>query len=117
MKSELRMSASFARHERLTRKNDFKRVYEQGEKTVSSSFILFCYMHRERSYRRLGITASRKIGNAVTRNRCKRVIREIFRRNKELFPQGADIVIVVRQSMVNKPYREALEELCSNIRQ
>ncbi len=117
MSSIVPVSAVFTRHERLTRKNDFTRVYEQGKKSVSFSFILYTYIQSERLYRRLGITASRKVGNAVVRNRCKRVVREVFRRNKELFPQGADIVVVVRQNMVKKQYSEVLEELCSIFQQ
>ena len=80
---------------------------------LSSSFILFSYLDTKRSYCRLGITASRKIGNAVTRNRCKRIVREVFRRNKDLFPQGADVVVIVKQNMVNKGYHEVRKELCN----
>ena len=45
---------------------------------------------------RLGITASRKVGNAIRRNRWKRRIREIFRRNRELWPECVDIVVIVK---------------------
>lgn len=48
---------------------------------------------------RLGIVATTKIGNAVVRNRCKRLIREAFRRNKEKFPQGLDVVIICYKGM------------------
>lgn len=107
------MSASFAQHERIRRKNDFQRVYAQGKKVVSSSFILYLYTDSNRQYRRLGITASKKVGNAVTRNRCKRIVREVFRKNKELFPQGADVVVIVKREMASKRYSDVLEELCS----
>lgn len=43
---------------------------------------------------RLGIVATTKIGNAVARNRGKRLIRETFRRNKDKFPKGLDVVII-----------------------
>jgi ribonuclease P protein component len=45
---------------------------------------------------RLGVVASRKVGNAVVRNRCKRLVRELFRRHPEAFPRGADVVVIVR---------------------
>jgi len=45
---------------------------------------------------RLGIVASRKVGNAVERNRAKRLLRDLFRRHLEAFPQGTDVVIIVR---------------------
>jgi ribonuclease P protein component len=106
------MSESFAQHERIKRKTDFQRVYNQGKKRVSSSFILYSYIEEDRPFRRLGITASRKVGNAVVRNRCKRILREIFRQHKTLFPQGADLVVVVRRTMAGKRYNEVLEEFC-----
>lgn len=49
---------------------------------------------------RLGITASRKVGNAVWRNRAKRWIREWFRKTKELLPRGLTLVVVVRRGAV-----------------
>ena len=113
----MKMSASFSQYERITRKNDFQRVFNQGKKGIASSFILYSYIEKDRQYRRLGITASRKVGNAVVRNRCKRIVREIFRRNKELFPPGADVVVVVRRNMASQRYNEVLEELCHVLQQ
>ncbi len=107
------MSGSFRKHERLRHKNDFKRVYEQGKTIVSSSFVLYIDSDSKRQYRRLGIVASKKIGNAVTRNRCKRLVRELFRRNKEKFPPGSDVIVIVKRDMVGKRYAELEEELYS----
>lgn len=106
------MSATFKKHERIKRKNDFIRAYEQGKKMVSSSFILYMFVETDRPYCRLGVSVSRKVGNAVIRNRCKRHVREIFRQNKRRFPHGADVVVVVRREMVNRQYHDLQEELC-----
>jgi ribonuclease P protein component len=48
---------------------------------------------------RLGMTVSRKIGNAVARNRAKRLIREAFRETRELWAPGIDVVVIVRQPL------------------
>lgn len=45
---------------------------------------------------RLGITASRRVGNAVARNRIKRVVREAFRATRDIWPPGCDVVVIVR---------------------
>ena len=47
------------------------------------------------AHARLGVVASRKVGPAVARNRAKRLVRELFRRNPALFPPGIDMVIIV----------------------
>lgn len=46
---------------------------------------------------RLGITASRRVGNAVVRNRAKRLVREAFRATRALLPAGLDLVVIVRR--------------------
>ena len=104
-------SASFHQHERIRHRSEFTRVYKHGEKIRSESFVLHLLPNHQQHYCRLGITASRKVGNAVTRNRCKRLVRELFRRNKEKFPTGADVVIVVTRNMVGKRYAELEDEL------
>ena len=47
---------------------------------------------------RLGITASRKVGNAALRSRAKRLIREAFRATRALWPAGVDLVVIVKRS-------------------
>lgn len=47
--------------------------------------------------RRLGVVASRKVGNAVARNRAKRVFREVFRLNQHLLPVDCDVLVIVRK--------------------
>jgi len=46
----------------------------------------------------LGITASRRVGNAVVRSRAKRLIREAFRATRELWPSGVDLVVIVKRA-------------------
>jgi len=62
-----------------------------------------------RPCRRLGVIASRRVGGAVQRNRCKRMLREVFRLNQEHLPQHCDVILVARRELLthNLP---ALEE-------
>lgn len=57
-------------------------------------FVLLCYLRRDAEQARLGVVASRKLGNAVHRNRAKRRVREWFR-TRESLPEGSDWVVIL----------------------
>jgi ribonuclease P protein component len=59
-------------------------------------------------YSRLGVTATRKMGGAVSRNRAKRRVREIFRTNA--FPTGLDMVVVVRRELIEAGWNDLVDE-------
>jgi ribonuclease P protein component len=66
--------------------------------------------HRAGALPRLGITASRRVGNAVVRNRAKRLVREAFRATRELWPTGADIVVIVRGALTTMKLNDVVRE-------
>ena len=95
---------SFTKKERLLARPDFERVLAQGRKqTVDRTCTLF-FLPNPLGCKRLGIIASRKVGNSVARNHAKRKIREIFRRHKHLGGQDMDIVVISARKLVNLPY-------------
>jgi ribonuclease P protein component len=59
---------------------------------------------------RLGITVTRKIGNAVARNRIKRLVREVFRLNRTRLPEGLDLVWVAKQQAAQACFADVLED-------
>jgi ribonuclease P protein component len=75
----------------------------------SSSFIWFA-LPNEIGHPRLGITVTRKVGGAVVRNRVKRVVRELFRRNRVLIEQPVDLVVHARPSIVGRGTAELERE-------
>jgi ribonuclease P protein component len=93
------VSQSFSKADRILKRDDFKRVYEGGRKVHTRYFTAFI-LPNSGDGPRLGITATRKIGNAVERNRGRRLLREAFRKNKWLVPRGVDIVINVKRPLV-----------------
>ena len=72
---------------RLRKRADFQRIYRNGIRVVGRFVVVFAE-NGPGAENRLGITASRKIGSAVVRNRCKRRIREVFRLNRSWLPHG-----------------------------
>lgn len=95
--------------------SDFKRLYYGGKSVVEKRLVIY-YKKNRFNYNRLGITVSAKIGNAVTRNRIRRLIKENFRIIDNI-KKGYDIVIVARSvaafsnySQIGKDLRKALME-------
>ncbi|MEE8205506.1 MAG: ribonuclease P protein component [Nitrospinaceae bacterium] len=98
------VNQSFAKDERLLARSDFKKVMTQGRKKMVDRTCTLVFLPNSLGRKRLGIIASRKIGNAVNRNRAKRKIREIFRRHKNLGERDMDIVVISARKLVNLPY-------------
>jgi len=90
--------AGFSRIERIRRRVDYQQVYERGARVHGRYLTLFT-LSNALPIGRLGIAATRKLGGAVERNRAKRLIREVFRRNK-LAP-GFDIVVVPKRELLD----------------
>jgi ribonuclease P protein component len=85
---------------RLRKTREFNRVYQNGARLYGNGFTLVYLRDKHTdccfSGSRLGISVPRKVGNAVQRNRIKRIIREAFRLHKGVFPDSSDIVFAVR---------------------
>jgi ribonuclease P protein component len=88
----------FRPHERIRRRAEFQEIYERGARIHGRYATVFVLPNR-RSVGRLGIAATKKLGGAVQRNRAKRLIREVFRRNK--IAPGFDIVVVPKRELLD----------------
>ena len=107
--------ADFRPAERIRRRPEFLQVYEHGIKVQSRYCTLFA-LRRDGSRGRLGIAATRKLGGSVQRNLAKRLIREVFRRNK--IAGGFDVVVVPRRELLDATltvleadYRSAIDRV------
>lgn len=97
----LRSTGRMRRSDRLLLSRDFQRVARQGARVTSRNLVMLVAPARgaparDGPIRRLGITASRKVGPAVQRNRVKRGIREWFRCSRGEFEEDVDIVVIAR---------------------
>ena len=79
------------RASRLSARKSFLEIYERGHRVSGPYFVLFGVPAATRQSR-IGITATRKYGDAVARNRFKRIVRELFRRHRDV---AAPIDVVV----------------------
>lgn len=101
----------FGPRARLKDGREFRRVYEHGRKTVGTSLILW---HREgepSAEPRLGLSVSSKVGNAVRRNRLKRLLREAFRLHRAELPAGLELVAYPRAGCPWTGYSDAERDL------
>jgi ribonuclease P protein component len=88
----------FSKQIRLLYRGDFRRVYER-RCAVGDHLLRLVGRLNERKFSRIGLSVSRECGNAVTRNRWKRLLREAFRISREKLPEGVDFVAIPRATL------------------
>lgn len=87
------------RRARITRSGDFDAVYRRGRSAANRHLVVYAFAREDLSGAapaRLGLSVSRKVGDAVERNRVKRVLREQFAAIAPELPGGLDVVVIAR---------------------
>ena len=82
----------------------FRRLYATSGH-ANGYLVLYAKPNRTAT-NRVGITASKKLGNAVVRNRVRRRLREVYRLNEHRFAPGWDIVVVARSRCIDAPFEK-----------
>jgi ribonuclease P protein component len=98
------------RERRLRHRTDYLKIQKQAVRVVSPHFVFLLAPRIPAAPSRLGVTATRKVGNSVVRNRAKRLVREVYRRSPGFVPEGVDLVVVVRSALTNMRMQQVLEE-------
>jgi len=90
---------------RLRKNMEFKKVYKSGKNYWNRNLILYVKKSGlEES--RIGVSITKKVGNAVTRNKLKRRIREIHRENLTSIKKGYDLIIIPKKNAVDLSFKE-----------
>jgi ribonuclease P protein component len=124
-------SQGFNPGDRLHKRFEYRRVQSTGLRVHGSRF-LWLVSPRKRPHRansaaaaaastldgndplqttRLGVTITKKVAHAVGRNRIRRVVREVFRRNRSLLPEGIDLVAIAKREAVDLSFQDCLDEM------
>lgn len=92
-------AGKFPKRARVRKRREYLTIQESGRRVSTASFLLIVAARADGSAEgpRLGVVASRKVGNAVARSRAKRLVREGFRAARDLFPSDIDVVVIVRR--------------------
>lgn len=97
------------RDSRVRKRAEYLAIQSEGTR-VNGDCLVFIVQSRPEGPLRLGITASRRVGNAVQRNRARRLIREAFRVVFAELPAQLDIVVIVRRPLGERKLGDVLSE-------
>lgn len=94
----------------LRRKQDFTAIYNRG-KSVGDRYVVLFYRKNNLPYNRMAFLASKKVGNSVTRNRARRLMKESFRLTELSIPTGYDFILIARNTIARAKCAEVQKSL------
>ena len=95
---------------RVKREKDFKAIFTDGTSFVNRKFVVY-QLENQKSHFRVGLSVSKKLGNAVTRNQIKRRIRHILLSVREHLADNVDFVVIARKGVEGLDYAEMEKNL------
>ena len=103
-------SRGYPKAARMRRRREFLTLQRQGRRRHTASFVVL-QLPAGGPISRLGVTVSSRVGNAVVRNRVKRLVREIFRERRLALPAPLDIVVIAKPDAAQITHAQAAYEL------
>ena len=92
----------------LRDKQEFNRVYTKGSSHMNKWLVIHV-MHSSNTKGKVGFTVGKKIGNAVTRNRIKRLMREVYRIHQHKILPEVSVILIGRQSLINANFNNIIK--------
>jgi ribonuclease P protein component len=96
---------------RVKRNKDFQEIFKKGTSAANRQFVVYTLKKTEQSHFRIGLSVSKKIGNAVTRNQIKRYVRQAFHEFEGQLHNDADYVIIARKPTAEMGFFEVKKSL------
>lgn len=94
-------SQGFPKSRRLRTRVEYQRVYEHGTRLRGAGFAVFCRRAEASGPGRVGFSVPRRVGGAVVRNRVKRRLRELIRRQWDKLPEGCELVFHIYPAILD----------------
>lgn len=95
---------------RVKREKDFKAIFKEGTSFANRKFVVY-QLENQKNHFRVGLSVSKKLGNAVTRNQIKRRIRHIIQNAKGSLVEDVDFVVIARKGVETLGYAEMEKNL------
>lgn len=95
---------------RIKKNEDFTKIINKRKSVANESFVIF-YDAKSEEYSRIGISVSKKIGNAPTRNKIKRQVRMMFIENYNYEKSPCDLIVIIKDKYLNNSYSDNLNNL------
>jgi len=105
----------FPKAKRIRKRGEFLKLQQIGRRRAGTHFVVITAPCRG-DVSRLGITASRRVGGAVVRNRVKRLVREFFRRHHDCIQPPRDVLVIARPQAACAEYAQVKQELGTALR-
>jgi ribonuclease P protein component len=106
----------FRRDARLKLGRDFARARREGGRLANGCLVANWLRRPPDATSRLGVISTRKLGNAVLRNRARRLLRESYRLHQQDLAEPVDLVLVARASIIGKRFAEVEKDLLTTLR-
>ena len=106
---------TFPKAKRIRKRGEYLKLQQAGRRRAGTRFVVITAPSRS-AVSRVGITASRKVGGAVVRNRVKRLVREFFRRHHDRIQPPRDVLVIARTGAVEADYTEIKRELSAALK-
>ena len=101
---------------RVKKNEDFQEAFKKGKSVANRQFVLYILKRPEQVHFRIGLSVSKKIGNAVTRNRIKRYVRQAFHEFDGQLHNGLDYIIIARKPTAEMDFFEVKQSLSHVLR-